>query len=141
MGSDSSIYLIGRIRERVHDYLMRELESYGVADFYPSHGDIISVLYARGDLSMTDLANAIHRDRSTVTTLVKKLIKEQYVLSTANNDDRRYSIISLTEKGRALKPIFMKISDEMFLKEYQGVLEEEQKVFLNVLKKVFDNFE
>lgn len=141
MKNDDSIYLIGRIHERVHDYLMQELAKNGITDFYPSHGDIISVLYTHGDLYMTELAQRIHRDRSTVTTLVKKMVKEEYVSTREDDKDRRFTIVSLTEKGRLLKPVFFKISEEMITKEYNGISEDEQEAFRMLLRKVFDNFE
>jgi len=125
----------------VHDYLMQELKKNGINDFYPSHGDIISVLYANGDMHMTELAHRIRRDRSTVTTLVKKMVKEGYVTTCEDEADRRFTIVSLTEKGRLLKPLFLKISEEMISKEYNGISRDEQEVFRVLLRKVFDNFE
>ena len=139
MKADKSIYFISRIREKINEFLIRELEKRGIDGIVPSHADVLVELRRNGDLTMTEIANKIHKDRSTVTTLVNKLIKLEYVKKRKNENDSRSSYVCITEKGRALEPDFKEISKDMFGMIYIGVSEEEREIFLKVLKKIFDN--
>jgi len=140
MKTDNSIMLIGRIRENVNRFLLSELEKLGLTDIAPSHGDIFVALFSHRELTMTEIANHINRDRSTVTSLVNKLSNLGYVDSKKNAEDGRSNIIFLTPKGKALQDGFMKISEKLYQLEYQGITESEREVFLAVLRKIYNNF-
>ncbi|MFZ7101526.1 MAG: MarR family winged helix-turn-helix transcriptional regulator [Peptococcaceae bacterium] len=140
MTNDNSIALISRIREKVNKFLLAELKAIGLHDIAPSHGDIFIALFRYQELSMTEIADYINRDRSTVTTLVTKLINSGYAASRRNTRDGRSNLIFLTEKGRKFEKNFAVISRKLLEIEYRGVSEEERKVFLHILHKVYDNF-
>jgi len=140
MNRDNTIYIIGRIREKANKFLLKELEEIGIKDVAPSHGDILANLFKCKKATMTEIANLIHRDRSTVTTLVNKLIKLGYVLSERDINDSRSSIISLTKKGEELETAFKEISQKLYEVEYKGFTEEEKMVLKNLLNKINNNF-
>ena len=74
--------LIARIataRGLANAFLREELAGAGLPDLAPTHGNIIFTLLRDGVTTMTDLAVAIRRDKSTVTALVKKLEALGYV--------------------------------------------------------------
>lgn len=140
MHIDKNIKLISLIKRKVNEFLLKELKKIGVENIAPSHGDIFYSLFINKELNKTELAEKINRDRSTVTTLVNKLKKLGYLAEKGNSDDRRYTIIYLTEKGKKLESEFNRISEKLYKIEYQGVTEEEREVFLNVLNKILNNF-
>ncbi|MBU3201311.1 MarR family transcriptional regulator [Clostridium estertheticum] len=137
---DDTVYLIGRIREKANIFILKELEQIGFKDIAPSHGDILATLFKHGECTMTDIANSIHRDRSTVTALVNKLIKLGYILSKKDVNDSRSTIIFLTDKGKELEPGFKKISQKLYDIEYKGIGEEQKEVFEKILEKIYNNF-
>lgn len=139
MKTDKTIYLIGRIREKANELILKELAKIGFKDIAPSHGDILATLFAHKELTMTEIANNIHRDRSTVTTLANKLTKLGYISSRKDPQDNRSTIIFLTQKGKELEPGFKQISQSLYEIEYKGVSEEEKEVFQKVLEKICDN--
>lgn len=139
MKTDKTIYLIGRIREKANEFILKELAQIGFKDIAPSHGDILATLFNHGECTMTDIANNIHRDRSTVTTLVNKLTRLGYISSRKDSNDNRSTIIFLTEKGKGLEPSFKVISQKLYDIEYKGISEYEKEVFENILKKIYDN--
>lgn len=140
MRTDNSIYLIGRIREKSHAFLLKELEQIGLKDIAPSHGDILATLLEHKELPMTEIANRIHRDRSTVTALVNKLMKLGYVSSRKDPEDNRTTFVFLTQKGKELENSFKEISEKLYEIEYQGVSEEEKVIFKKILERINDNF-
>ncbi|MCB2300680.1 MarR family winged helix-turn-helix transcriptional regulator [Clostridium tagluense] len=140
MKTDKTIYLIGRIREKANQFILKELEQIGFVDIAPSHGDILATLFQHGECTMTNIANSIHRDRSTVTSLVNKLIKLGYISSRKDPTDSRSTIIFLTKKGEELEPNFKEISRKLFEVEYKNISETEKEVFESVLEKIYNNF-
>lgn len=140
MKTDNTIYLIGRIREKSHAFLLKELEQIGLRDIAPSHGDILATLIEHKELPMTEIANKIHRDRSTVTALVNKLMRQGYVSSRKDPEDNRSTIIFLTQKGKELEPSFREISKKLNEIEYKGITSEEKEILQKILERINENF-
>lgn len=140
MNTDNTINLIGRIRDKANKFLLKELQKLGLKNVAPSHGDILAALFKYEEATMTEISELIHRDRSTVTALVNKLIVLGYVSSRKDPNDNRSSIICLTEKGKELKVSFKEISEELYMIEYKGISEEEKIIFRRILQKIYNNF-
>lgn len=131
---------IGRIRDKANAFLVRDLASRNLKGIAPTHGDILWALMTYGELPMKRLAEIINRDKSTVTALVTKLIDFGYVRRTANESDLRSSVISLTDKGRAMQKDFREVSESLRKKAYQGLSDEEKETLMRLLTKIHDNF-
>lgn len=140
MKYDNTINLISRIRELANNVIVTELEKLGVKGIVPSHGDIIVTLIKHRELTMTEIAEKINRDRSTVTTLVKKLNTIGFTATKKNERDQRSNFVFLTSKGRELEKGFKEISERLYSIQFEGVSEEEKEVFRSVLLKVYNNF-
>lgn len=140
MKTDDTISLIGKISEKADKFIVKELEKLGLRNIAPSHGDILSALFKYHEATMTEIANAINRDRSTVTALVNKLTALGYVASRKDPNDNRSSIIYLTEKGESLEPGFREISEKLYMLEYGGISHEEKAIFRDLLQRIYDNF-
>ena len=128
------------IRDKAHAFLLKQLEEHHMKGIAPTHGDILWALLAHGELSMKELAENIHRDKSTVTALVNKLVKFGYVKKRTDVNDTRVNLISLTPKGRELKDDVMDISKALRKKAYQGLSEKDKKVLMKLLDKIYQNF-
>lgn len=140
MRADNTIHLISRIKELAEVIIVSELEKMGVEGIVPSHGTIIATLIEYEELTMTQIAEKIHRDRSTVTTLVKKLNRIGIIGTKKNQEDLRSSLVFLTTKGKEFKEGLTKISEKLYDIQFKGITEEEKKVFRNVLMKMYENF-
>ncbi len=88
---------------------------------------------------MQDISIKIDRDKSTVTSLVNKLLKLGYIEKLKNPHDNRVSIITLTEKGWQLKPIFDDISQKLLERIYRGFDNKQKKEVIDVLEKINSN--
>lgn len=106
----------------------------------PSHGEILGALIYRGPLPMTEIARIIEKDKSTITALVNKLIKLGYVQRGKHSSDARISLISLTEKGAALKREILLIAGDLRARSYQGISDEEAETLVRLLTKIDENF-
>jgi DNA-binding MarR family transcriptional regulator len=79
----------------------------------PIHGDILLALFQHGDPTMKELADIVDRKKSTVTTLVEKLLSLGYAVKNQDMNDSRVFRISLTDKGRELKDRLIEISSHL----------------------------
>lgn len=131
---------ISDVRTKINGYLLRELQNCGITGLAPSHGAILNHLFHNEVVSMKDLAKAVRRDKSTVTTLVGKLIAGGYVEKVASVDDQRSTLVRLTQKGEEFRPVFMEISEKLLNRIWQGIDAKEQKEVVRILKKIGDNF-
>lgn len=140
MRYDNTINLISKIREISSMFIISELEGLGIKGIVPSHGDIIVTLIKHKELTMTEIAEKINKDRSTVTTLVKKLNKIGFTATKKNENDQRSNFVFLTSKGKELEEGFNQISEKLYAIQFDGVTEEEKDIFRKILIKIYNNF-
>ncbi|WP_028856886.1 MarR family winged helix-turn-helix transcriptional regulator [Psychrilyobacter atlanticus] len=140
MRYDNTINLISKIREISNMFIISELEKLGIKGIVPSHGDIIVTLIKHKELTMTEIAEKINKDRSTVTTLIKKLNKIGFTATKKNENDQRSNFVFLTSKGKELEEGFNQISERLYDIQFDGVTEEEKDIFRKILIKIYNNF-
>lgn len=140
MRKGNAIALCSRIAEAAHKYIVQELKSRGIDGIVPSHGGIMQVLFGGQEYTMQELARKIHRTKPTVTVLVEKLEMFGYVQRRKSEEDGRITLLSLTEKGQALEPVFCEISEAVNHRVYAGLSEEEAEEVERLLSKVKRNF-
>lgn len=61
------------------------------------------VLWDKKSMNVKTLGECLHLDSGTLTPLLKKMESEDFVLRKRSEDDERNLIVSLTEKGKALR--------------------------------------
>lgn len=140
MKTDNTISIIGKIKDAANHIIVKELEARGYLGLAPSHGDILSLLIIKGEMTKTEIAQSINRERSTVTTLIKKLEKLEYIESRVNEEDARSIIVSLTEKGHQMKVDFIEISELLYQRQFKGMTKKQIETFRQGLLKVHQNF-
>lgn len=125
---------ISGIRHKINTYLQSRLEELGCKGLVPSHGEILFRLFNYGPLTMSQMAKTIKRDPSTVTTLVNKLRKNDFVKLIENETDLRSKLIILTPKGEAFEKEFTKISDDLNSCILQGISNKDQQKLFKLLE-------
>ncbi len=140
METKDIISLLSKIRESANRYIIGEMNRWGVTGLVPSHGDILFALLKSEALTMKELAEKIGKDKSTVTALVDKLLKLGYLEKTRDTKDSRVIFVTLTESGKALKPMFDSISKDLMELVYRGITEKEKEELLQILLKIYHNF-
>ncbi len=140
MRIDNTISRISRIRDLANQVIVKELELRGHVGLVPSHGNILSALLYHGEMTKTEISNGIKKERSTVTTLLRKLENLGYIVSRVNEEDARSTIVSLSEKGILMKEDFIEISEKLYDIQYQHLDEEQVKCFKEGLEQVYQNF-
>ncbi len=133
------LYAISKIRQNLFAYLEREMHEKGILDISPSDGDILYSLDRRGDLSIGEIAGATVKDKSTVSSVVKKLEQKGYVTKKKTGEDGRIAKISITQKGKKVRPALWKISAAMNEKIFRGLTEDEKNALFDIMGKIYKN--
>tara|TARA_Y100001933_G_C18978657_1_gene555768 strand:+ start:349 stop:780 length:432 start_codon:yes stop_codon:yes gene_type:complete len=141
MKIDNTLSLISSLRASINRALVKEMSKEGIEGLVPSHGDILTKLFKNGEMSKSQIAASIEKDKSTVTTLINKLKSLNYVKTRKNPADSRSILVSLTDKGLDLKPSFMMISERVFEALFKNIEEKEKQAFRKTLKKMLENME
>ncbi len=140
MKTDGIIGLIAAVRRRANELIIKEMKNRGIKNLAVSHGSILTLLFRENRIRMSDIAARIDRDKSTVTTLVNKLINAGYVKQVSDPDDSRAKLIVLTEAGLKLKKDFDEISAELLDRTYSGFNDEEKQNLVTLLTRIKNNF-
>ncbi len=135
------VYFIGRTKQKMTKFILKQLELQGINDLIPSHGNILTALYESNiPLPMNEIARRIGKDKSTVTPLINKLISLGYIEKEQSKEDKRVVFIKLTDKGLELQEKFNQISSQVFETAYKNFTDEEKYNLLSLLKKLNQNF-
>ena len=116
-----AVMLMGRIHELTQKWLRGELASAGLPGVAPSHGDVLALLFMKGEATMHELAAFAHRTKATTTVLVDKLEAMDFVRRAKSGDDARTKVVVLTERGEALKEDFERISSKLVSMVYAPI--------------------
>jgi DNA-binding MarR family transcriptional regulator len=139
MKQEFIFHLIARIHNQANRFLLDELKGHNLEGVAPSHGDVIGALCLYDSMSMKALSKLINKDKSTVTALVNKLMRLGYVKKKQNSQDKRTTIVSLTEKGEKIKPHILAISQKMHKRAYRNLSREQRHMLMTVLTKIHHN--
>ncbi|OBZ09086.1 MarR family transcriptional regulator [Bacillus sp. FJAT-27264] len=136
MNEKAIVATIGRIHRRSNRFIEKELKKHNIHGIAPSHGDILFHLYGQESITMNQLSCLIDKDKSTITALVEKLVRLEYVKKEQDLNDGRIFRLSITDEGRALKPIFEAVSESLLAAVYEDFAPEEKEQLLRLLGKI-----
>jgi len=93
------------------------------------------VLWEKESLNVKELGSMLYLDSGTLTPLLKKLEAKGYVTRSRCKEDERNLIISITEKGDALKKKAANIPGDM-TEKFVNITNDEIKVMYHALYKL-----
>ena len=138
MEKDKLKILIG-LHKNVKELDRRTLDiarSYGLSF---SQFMVLEALYSKGNLSIGEVREAILSSVGTISLVVKNLEKMGYVKRKTDENDKRISILSLTDEGRAVIEKVIPENEAMIYDYMKDLSEEETATLLSLLKKLGAN--
>ena len=93
------------------------------------------VLWEKESLNVKELGSMLYLDSGTLTPLLKKLEAKGYVTRSRCKEDERNLIISITEKGDALKKRAANIPGDM-TEKFVNISDDEIKTMYHALYKL-----
>ncbi len=136
-----AVMLMGRIHDLTQKWLRGELAAAGLSGIVPSHGDVLALLFMKGEATMHELAAFAQRTKATTTVLVDKLEAMDFVRRAKSGDDARTKVVVLTERGEALKEDFERISSKLVSMVYAPIGKTGGEKLERLLNKVLVSLE
>ena len=133
--------LMSKVRSRAFLFLEKEMADAGVADLSPSHGDVLFAAARNPRCDMRQLAVLTGRDKSTLTPLVERLVRDGFLLRQISAHDRRRAEISLTPKSEKLRPKLMKIGLKLERRMLEGVSEGDREKVVAAFGRMYHNLQ
>jgi len=105
-------------------------------DLTPEQFLTIDILWNQGAMSQTALADAMQKDKNSITKLVDALEKKELVFRQRDKEDRRSNTVVLTHKAEQMKEETKKFGVSMLDNLINGIDEKELRSFLATLDKI-----
>lgn len=126
-----------QVSKTYNRFFTQELKYFSEHDLTFNQFKVLEVLYHRGDLGIGEITKLTLSTPGNITVVVKNLKRDGWITSIVNPNDKRGSILSITQKGKdKMKSLFPQHAQNIF--EYMGVLDDEElKTLYSLLKKVY----
>ena len=134
-------FLITKIKQLHSRALAQCISDKGIDAFSGEQGKILFVLWRKDKINQKELATETGLAKNTITAMLEKMEKNNLIKRITDENDKRKSLVILTEHAKSLKKCSDKISDKMLKKMYKGFSEEEIDNFEEYLHRIIKNFE
>ncbi|MFC3803884.1 MarR family winged helix-turn-helix transcriptional regulator [Cohnella sp. GCM10012308] len=125
-----SIFSLARSHHRVAGQLLRE------AGLYPGQELVLMQLWQRDSQSQNSLSRSLRLDHSTIAKSVRRLDDAGLVTCSRSEEDKRVTLVSLTEAGRELESRVNQAWSKMEEITIENLNEEEKAQFVALAKKI-----
>jgi len=132
---------IKQLQERIFERLLSE----NGIELSGGQGRILFVLWKQDKLTVSQISQETSLAKNTVSIVVDGMVKKGIVKRHINPNNRRQTIISLTDYAKSIQDQYERVSQQMNELFYEGFSEEEREQFegyllriLNILKQAED---
>lgn len=105
---------------------------------YNSQWAVLRLLTDKGSCTFADIANFMHIEKPSVTTLVQKLVDLEYV-GTVQGKDKREKLVQLTELGEQKVKEIRAHLQPFFEQALANIPAEQIEIATEVLAKICEN--
>ncbi len=127
--------MVHQLMGRVFNRLLRE---HGI-ELNSAQGRILFVLWEEDGIPITELAHATMLSKSTLTSMLDRLEETGHIRREHNPEDRRVTLIAVTERNRLLRDSYDQVSREMTELFYEGFTLDEIAAFEVGLRRILVN--
>jgi len=125
-----------------HTFFAGYFKDFHVVDnLNKTHIKTLMAIKFEGPLPMSHISQKLSLEKGSFTPVAKKLIKLGYIKKVQSEEDRRISLLSLTDEGR----IFTNRLHEGHLtyleNQFNKLTKEEHDIFESAIKTVFESVE
>ena len=134
-------FLISRIKQvggRLFDRMLAEAD---IDAFNGAQGRILYVLWQGDGLTISQLSAQTSLANTTLTSMLDRMEQSGLIVRTPSPIDRRALLIRLTDKARALREDYDRISQRMNDLYYLGFTEDEVRQLESYLQRILNNLQ
>lgn len=125
---------IKQLQDRIFERLLLE----NGIEISGGQGRILFILWKTDHLTISEISEKTALAKNTVSVVVNGMVNKGIVTRTINPENRRQTIISLTEYAKSLQDKFETVSQQMNRLFYQGFSADEQIQFEHYLSRILD---
>ena len=103
------------------------------------HVKCLSFIKKNESCTAHDIVCFFDKDKSQIARLIKEMIEHKWITKTANPDDKRSLILSLTKDGEVLAMQLSEAQAKIKQQMLQGLSQEELRVFNKVSETMTNN--
>lgn len=109
-------------------------------DITSSQAEVIRVLEEWEPISLKDLGNLLICESGSPSRLIERMVKDQLIQKQKHPDDSRYTLLTLTNKGKEKAIYINKVEKELYEMFQENFSEQELKIFNEVLSRFLVSF-
>jgi DNA-binding MarR family transcriptional regulator len=136
---DSLCILLAKAEQKHFLYTKKALEE-AQLEISPGQLVVLYALYKKDNISISELSKNVFLDNSTLTGLIDRLERVNFVKRVDVPHDRRSYQICLTDKAREVESKIMQVMRQVENKMLENCSESEVITLRSVLKRIFTNF-
>lgn len=125
-----AILILARSHRTLAANLLREV------GLYPGQEFMLMQLWQKDNQSQNSLGKPFCLDHSTVAKSVRRLEDSGLVTRSRSKEDKRVTIVSLTQAGRDLKEKVLDAWSRLETITTDGLTEQEKTLFINLVRKI-----
>ncbi|MCI8597188.1 MAG: MarR family transcriptional regulator [Lachnospiraceae bacterium] len=127
---------IKRLSDRIFERILSERD---IDAFNGAQGRILYVLWQKEYISLRELADGTGLAATTLTSMIDRMEEAGLVCRIPNENDRRKTLLALTDKAKNLRQDYNTVSDKMTEIVYAGFSEEEIRQCEAMLERIYQN--
>jgi len=132
-------FVLNRASFALDRHLNRAFARDGLTRFSASYLGVMKCLWEKDGQSLTELANGIGLEASSMTGLIDRMEKASLVKRCSDPRDRRVWRIHLTERGRSIQSAASRIIEDSYEDLTDGISASDLKTIVRGLLKFIEN--
>lgn len=132
----NTISQIKRLSDRIFERILAEKN---IDAFNGAQGRILYVLWQTDYISLRELSDRTGLAATTLTSMIDRMESAELVSRIPDKNDRRKTLLTLTDRAKQLQPDYMEISARMTDLFYAGFTEDEILQCEAMLVRIHEN--
>lgn len=125
---------IKQLQDRIFERLLLEND----IEISGGQGRILFILWKTDNLTISEISEKTSLAKNTVSVVINGMVNKGIVERNINPENRRQTIVSLTDYAKSLQEKYEAVSQQMNMLFYQGFSEDEQKQFEQYLARILE---
>lgn len=125
---------IKQLQDRIFERLLLE----NGIELNGAQGRILFILWKKDHLTISEISEQTSLAKNTVSVVINGMVHKGIVDRNINPQNRRQTLVSLTEYAKSLQGKYEMVSQQMNLLFYEGFSEDEQKQFEQYLARILE---
>jgi len=132
----STIY---RLNRAINDRYQQLMRAEGLSDVRPSVGVVLLPLLEEQGQTISSLAQALHMKVPTVTVIANRLEEQGWIKRERGEEDRRKVRLYLTESGRRVAEVMMRVRRKTLQTMTAGIDREKMAIARELMEQAYTN--